>query len=168
MGGETELASLPAVTEATATRLAAAGIGAADITERRVSRRDLVAAGVGEGDADRIRREHGLAWGLHAGAGDLVRRAARVRGLTPGERAWVAASAADWEGAGKAAVGSVETDLTELPGVSRKTARRLATAGVTSLTSLAAADAVALADVIDADVRHIRTWRALARDRDDR
>jgi len=165
MGAEEELASLPAVTSDAAARLSAAGLTAADLTAGRVSRADLVEAGVAEGDADRIRRAHGLAWSFHVGDGDLVRRAARVRGLMAGERAWVAASEGDWEGAGRVAADGAETDLAEVPGISDAEARRLAAAGVTSVEHLAGVDAADLADVLDVDVRHLRTWRVLARER---
>jgi hypothetical protein len=158
---ESALAALAGVTETAATRLAAAGIHAADITAGRVSRADLLAAGLDRGDADRIRRAHGLAWSFYVGDSDLVRRAARVRGLTTAERAWVAASAADWEGATAERAAS---SLAAIPGVSEDDAAGLAAAGVTSPEELATAAASDLADVLGVDVRHLRTWRALARE----
>lgn len=164
MAGDGPLAPLVAldeVTEATARRLHDAGVEAADIREKRVSRASLVAAGVPAGDADRIRRAHGLAWSFYVGEGDLLRRAARVRGLTPEERAWVAASAADWEGAARGRTQS-RTDLASIPGVSEADADRLVGAGITSVEALASVDAGDLADVLGVDVRHLRTWRSVA------
>lgn len=164
-GDEATLMTLESVSERVAALLAAAGIDARDIRDRRVSRADLVAAGVPEGDADSIRRSHRLAWSFRSGEGDLVRRAARVRGLSAAERAWVAAADGDWEGAAAVAAGRSETALTGITGVSETDADRLAAAGVTTVEALATVDAADLADVLGVDVRHLRTWRRLARER---
>ncbi|WP_096391193.1 DUF7409 domain-containing protein [Halopenitus persicus] len=80
---------------ATAAELDAAGIDAADITDKRVSYRLLVDAGVNPGVAAKIRREHSLSWSFEAGEG-LESRSAQVRGLGREEADWIAASAGDW------------------------------------------------------------------------
>jgi len=94
-----------------------------------------------------------------------VRRAARVRGLSAAERAWVAAGAGDWEGAMRATTCRPETELSAIPGISDADAERLVAAGVTTVGALADIDAADLADVLGLDVRHLRTWRRLARER---
>lgn len=91
-----ELEGVKFVGPATAAVLEAAGIGPADVVERRVSHAQLVQVGVNPGVAARIRREHSLAWSMSGGE-DLDRRAEQVRGLQDDERAWVAASAGTWE-----------------------------------------------------------------------
>jgi len=79
---------------ATAEALAAADIDPETVAGRRVSYRELLAAGVNPGVAARLRREHSLVWAFEyrPGAPDLTARAAHMRGLTRGERAWIAAS----------------------------------------------------------------------------
>lgn len=93
-----ELTDLKFVGPATRAVLQRAGVEPEDIAERRVSHAQLVNFGVNPGVAARIRREHSLSWSLEGGE-DLDRRAEQVRGLQDGERAWVAASSADWENA---------------------------------------------------------------------
>lgn len=93
-----ELTDIKFVGPATKTVLKRAGVEPKDIAERRVSHAQLVNFGVNPGVAARIRREHSLSWSLEGGE-DLDRRAEQVRGLQDGERAWVAASSADWENA---------------------------------------------------------------------
>ena len=80
---------------ATAEALAAADIDPEAVAGRRVSYRELLAAGVNPGVAARLRREHSLLWAFEyrPGGPDLACRAEQVRGLTADERAWVAASA---------------------------------------------------------------------------
>jgi hypothetical protein len=87
-------AGVRGVGPATAEALAAADVAPEAVAERRISYRELLAAGVNPGVAARLRRDHSLVWAFEyrPAAPDLVRRAEQVRGLTPGERAWVAAS----------------------------------------------------------------------------
>ena len=92
------LQSVRFVGPATAATLRQAGYDATAITDKRVSYRRLVDAGVNPGVAAKIRREHSLSWSFRSG-GDLGRRSAQVRGLGSAEAAWVAASAGDWESA---------------------------------------------------------------------
>ncbi len=93
-----ELTDIKFVGPATKAVLKRAGVEPPDIAERRVSHAQLVNFGVNPGVAAKIRREHSLSWSLEGGE-DLDRRAEQVRGLQDGERAWVAASSADWENA---------------------------------------------------------------------
>ena len=89
------LQSVRFVGPATAAALADHGYDATAITDKRVSYRVLVEAGVNPGVAAKIRREHSLSWSFDSG-GDLDRRSAQVRGLGAAEAEWVAASAGDW------------------------------------------------------------------------
>ncbi|MWV63640.1 hypothetical protein GRS48_02205 [Halorubrum sp. JWXQ-INN 858] len=110
---EPRATALKWVGRATAETLAAAGLSAADVTEKRVSYRRLVDAGVNPGVAAKIRREYSLSWSFEAGDG-LDRRSAQVRGLGEAEAAWVAASAGDWESAADgAAAGSADGSSTD-------------------------------------------------------
>ncbi|MFC6785843.1 DUF7409 domain-containing protein [Halobaculum halobium] len=84
---------------ATAEALADAPFDAAAVREKAVSYRMLTDAGVNPGVAARIRREHSLAWSFESEGEDLARRSTQVRGLGDAERAWVAASSGDWQGA---------------------------------------------------------------------
>lgn len=78
--------------------LAEADLTAAGIRRKDVSYRQLVDAGINPGVATKIRREHSLPWSLGGSSPeDLDRRSNQVRGLQDDERAWVAASAGDWE-----------------------------------------------------------------------
>lgn len=87
------LTDLEAVGGTAAARLRERGVTAADVRAKRVSRRTLLDAGLDPRRARRIREAHSLPWSLYAYDSDLRERAAGVRGLTEGERAWVAASA---------------------------------------------------------------------------
>jgi len=89
------LQSVRFVGPATASALADGGYDATAITDKRVSYRLLVDAGVNPGVAAKIRREHSLSWSFDSG-GDLDRRSTQVRGLGAAEAEWVAASAGDW------------------------------------------------------------------------
>ena len=93
---EAAIESVRFVGPATAAVLEREGYDATAITEKRVSYRMLVDAGVNPGVAAKIRREHSLSWSFDSG-GDLDRRSTQVRGLGSAEAEWVAASAGDWE-----------------------------------------------------------------------
>ncbi|ATW89937.1 hypothetical protein halTADL_3235 [Halohasta litchfieldiae] len=93
---------------ATATALDTHGYDATAITDKRVSYRMLVEAGVNPGVAAKIRREHSLSWSFSSG-GDLDRRSAQIRGLGTAEAEWVAASAGDWEAASEQTVASQQS-----------------------------------------------------------
>ncbi|GAB3418801.1 hypothetical protein GCM10027435_19390 [Haloparvum alkalitolerans] len=94
--GEPVPTDLKWVGPATADAFADADLTAADVTDKRVSYRILVEAGVNPGVAAKIRREHSLSWSFEAGDG-LASRSTQVRGFGDEEAAWVAASSGDWE-----------------------------------------------------------------------
>ena len=104
------LQSVRFVGPATAAALADHGYDATAITDKRISYRLLVDAGVNPGVAAKIRREHSLSWSFDSG-GDLGRRSTQVRGLGAAEAEWVAASAGDW--AADSAVVGDEDDPSE-------------------------------------------------------
>jgi len=106
------LQSVRFVGPSTAAVLDREGYDATAITDKRVSFRMLVEAGVNPGVAAKLRREHSLSWSFRSG-GDLDRRSAQVRGLGRAEAAWVAASAGDWESAGVASVDATDDGETE-------------------------------------------------------
>lgn len=93
---DTTLRSIRYVGPATAAVLDSHGFEATAITDKRVSYRMLVDAGVNPGVAAKIRREHSLSWSFNSG-GDLGRRSTQIKGLGTAEAEWVAASAGDWE-----------------------------------------------------------------------
>ena len=93
---EAALESVRFIGPATAAVLEREGYNATAITDKRVSYRMLVDAGVNPGVAAKIRREHSLSWSFDSG-GDLDRRSTQIRGLGSAEAEWVAASAGDWE-----------------------------------------------------------------------
>jgi len=93
---ETGVESVRYVGPATAAVLDREGYDATAITEKRVSYRMLVDAGVNLGVAAKIRRENSLSWSFDSGS-DLDRRSEQIRGLGSAEAEWVAASAGDWE-----------------------------------------------------------------------
>jgi len=93
------LQSVRFIGPSTAAVLDREGYDVTAITDKRISYRMLVEAGVNPGVAAKIRREHSLSWSF--GGGDLNRRSAQIRGLGSAEAAWVAASAGDWETASK-------------------------------------------------------------------
>lgn len=169
---------------ATATVLDESNLEAAAILEKHVSYQMLVDAGVNPGVAAKIRREHSLAWSFEGTGGDaLARRSSQVRGLRDDERAWVAASAGDWEnvepettasadgsGAAEAAEAawrdrSKPDPVTDVAGIEGEQAELLAEAGINSVRSLASADPERVADVLELDAALVRTWRDAARDR---
>lgn len=85
---------LRAVGGGTAAIINGASFDAADILAKRVSYRMLRDAGVTERVADALRREYSLVWSFFwTHDPDLCNRAAKITGLTQGERDWIAASA---------------------------------------------------------------------------
>lgn len=166
---------------ATAESLSEADISAGAIPRKEVSYRELVDAGINAGVATKIRREHSLAWSLSGDSDDLDRRSSQVRGLKDGERAWVAASAGDWEstepttddaeadgsGAAEAAEAawrerSKPDPVTDVPGITEDDAERLAKAGINSVRSLATSNPETVADVLGLDVETLDEWRTAA------
>jgi hypothetical protein len=172
---DSDLTDLRFVGPATAAVLAAADVSAADVREKRVDYETLLTAGVNPGVAARIRREHSLAWS-HTAGGDLSGRAARVAGLGESERAWVAASAGDWEDreVARESGGEWRTDesawlagggprpVADLDCVSDDDAVRLAEAGVTSVGALARADAEAVASSLGLAPSAVAAWKTAA------
>jgi hypothetical protein len=182
----TDLIDLRFVGPATADALAAAGVGPAAVSEKRISYDQLVEAGVNPGVAAKIRREHSLSWSFTSNKSTLARRSKQVRGLGDAERAWVAASAGDWERTATAA-DPAETDgsgdptaaeaawrdrskptpVTSLSVVDEAAAEALAEAGITSVRRLATADPERIADVLELDVETVAEWHRAARARRD-
>lgn len=169
---------------ATAARIEEADFEAAGILEKHVSYDMLIDAGVNPGVAARIRREHSLAWSFSGSEGeDLTRRSSQVRGLRDDERAWVAASAGDWQNTqpetaasadGSGSAEAAETawrnrskpeSVTVIPGIDADCAERLAEGGITSVRSLATADPERVADVLGLDAERVTMWREAARER---
>lgn len=179
--GDESLADLRFVGPATAAVLDDAGVTPADVRDKRVSHAQLLDAGVNAGVAAKIRREHSLAWSFESSGEDLDRRASQVRGLDDDERAWVSASAGDWESASPGASadgsGSAEaeeaawrdrtrpTPVTDLDVVDDDLAAALAEGGIRSLRSLAGADADEVASSLDLDADEVREWQSAASDR---
>jgi len=168
---------------ATAGALAEAGIDPGDLLAKRVSYNQLVDCGVNPGVAARIRREHSLSWSFESSSEDLDRRSAQVRGLDDEERAWVAASAGDWETDAEswtsdaAADGSGDPEdaeaawrsrsapepVTGVDGVDDDVARRLARGGITSVRALATVNVESAADALDIDADALSRLRSRAR-----
>lgn len=177
-----DVTELQFVGEATANVLSGADIGPDAILAKRVSHAQLLAAGVNPGVAAKIRREHSLSWSFEGGE-DLDRRADQVRGLGDDERAWVAASAGDWEddqppveattdGSGSAIEAesawqarSKPTPVTELDGVGAARAETLSRGGINSVRSMALADPEEVADSLDLAPKRVEQWREQARRR---
>lgn len=221
------LESVRYVGPATAAVLEREGYDAAAITEKRVSYRMLVDAGVNPGVAAKIRREHSLSWSFDSGS-DLDRRSEQIRGLGSAEAEWIAASAGDWadgptaddtpvdgdietaaepdstdevddswgtdvrpwpthgestatdtaadaaattDGSGDAISAeaawrarSKPTPVTDLEVVDETAATQLAEAGITSVRSLATADAEHVADVLGLLNEVVDEWYRAARD----
>lgn len=169
----------------TASLLEEAGIDAAAIVEKTVSYDGLIEAGVNFGVAGKLRREHSLSWSFGPADGDgLTRRSNTVSGLSDGERAWVAASAGDWEtdsantaesaaetdGSGEAVAAeaawrerSRPTPITSLETVSADLATRLGDAGITSVRSLATANPERVADALEMEIQTIERLCETAR-----
>lgn len=87
-----ELEELRYLGPATAERLRAEGVEAADIRDKRISYRRLVDTGINAGVATKIRRWHSLPWTFGGEESQLDNRSKNVRRLREGEREWVAAS----------------------------------------------------------------------------
>jgi len=165
---------------ATADRLAAADVDPADVLAKRVSHAQLLAAGVNAGVAAKIRRHYSLSWSFESSGEDLSRRAAQVRGLDDDERAWVQASAGDWENADVGATadgsGAVEAEeaawrdrskpdpVTAIHGIGPKRAERLAEAGIRSVRSLANADPAEVAESLALNAERVSGWCDEARE----
>lgn len=168
------LAGLDGVTPVAAAQLTAAGITASDVTDKRVTYRDLVDAGVEQGVAMDLRRQYSLSWSSTLGDG-LDERAESMGGLQDDERDWVAASTSDWEELGVREYAPVEREPVDIWAdrerptpvgtvVDGWVADQLATAGITSVRQLARVDAAALAEALDVNVMQARTWRFSARE----
>lgn len=158
--------------------LSDAGVEPAAITAKELSYRMLLDAGVDESVADALRRRFSLPWSFETD-GDLDRRSTEVRGLGEAEREWVAASSSeDWQAfeaaRSRASEKEVEeavdrpwprpTPLTAVTGVSSKNAARLREAGVNSAERLATINAGEVANALELNVLHVRTWRHNARE----
>jgi len=163
------------VEDAAASALADADVDVEAVRERAVSYRDLLDAGVDRDAATELRREFSLPYSTAFGEG-VAERSDEVSGLQDGERAWVAASGADWESMGVPEYDPVEreaadvwadrdrpTPVTAVSGVGPADAERLAEVGVTSVRQLSFVDASAVAALLDLDVMAVRTWRFAAR-----
>lgn len=168
---------------ATAAVIESAAFDAKAIESKQVSYETLVEAGVNHGVAARIRREHSLPWSFEGGGESLERRSSQVRGLQDGERAWVAASAGDWEntdpktpasadGGGSAEAAeaawrerSKPDPVLEIPDIDEGEAKLLAEGGITSIRSLATANVEHVADVLELELERIESWRNAARER---
>lgn len=160
--------------------LEAADVDPDAVREKAHSYRTLVDAGVDEGIADALRRRFSLPWSFDGESdGDLERRSSEIRGLGAAERKWIAVSdGEDWQSfeydsSSLAVVGRDRpaerpwpepTPTTAVVGVSPENADRLAEAGIRSAERLATIDAVDVADALDLDVLHVRTWRHNARE----
>ena len=176
------LVTLDGVDEESAGRLADAGVTAGDLRDRRVSYSDLLGAGVAPDRAARLRREHALQWSFEAGDDDLAERSASLRGLEAEERAWIEASAGDWEDRlGTRPVGGDDdsgdddsgddgpewtspTPVTAIPGIDGEYAERLAEGGVVSVRTLAVADPVKVAAALGMEPNRVTSWHWRARE----
>lgn len=182
------LADLKYIGQTTAETVAEDGITAEKVRNKRVSYRMLLEAGTNPGVATKVRREHSLPWSITGNAGeDLGKRSDQIRGLQDDERAWVAASSGDWaSGTGRSGTGGADDDstaeegddstaeadggeaawrerskpdpVTEVDGVDDEVAEQLAKAGITSVRSLATADAESISDVLGLDEDRVAEW----------
>lgn len=172
--------TLPGADEGAVATLTDAGIDPADVRERAVSYRDLLAAGLDRTTATRLRREFSLPYSTRFGEG-IEDRSEEVTGLQSGEREWVAASASDWEALGVPEYDPVEREpedvwadrdrpvpVERVSGVGPDDRAALATVGITSARQLGIASAATVARLLDLDVRQVRLWRHAARDLTDR
>lgn len=171
-----DLETVAFVGPATADRLAPTDIDATDITSRRVTHADLIAADVNPGVAARLRRRHSLPWSRSADADDLDRRATNIRGLDGDEQAWVAASAGDWTDTLDRELPTAEDPeppsrepdrdpVTVIDGIGPTRAGTLADAGITSVRALAIVDPETVASTLDLAESRVRRWRESARKR---
>lgn len=153
-----------------------AGIEPQEVTQRRISYRLLLDAGVEESIATTLRRRFSLPWSFEAD-GDLNRRSDEVRGLGDAERDWVVASLDEaWQSLDPSDLDFEDRDEDEherpwaeptpldgVIGLSGSNATKLENAGINSAERLATIDAAAVADAIDVDVLLVRLWRFNAR-----
>jgi len=160
-----------------------AALESADVDPEAVARREcsyrmLLDAAVAEPLADKLRRRFSLPWSF-SNDGDLDRRSTEVRGLGDAEREWVAVSGDEsWQSFDITPTREPDADretpadrpfprptpVTAVMGVGPDDADELARAGIVSAERLATIDGVAIASVLDLDVRHVRTWRHNARE----
>jgi len=179
-GDPETLVALDGVDEELAERLADVDVTAADVADRRVSYRELVRAGVAPERAARLRREHSLRWSFETGDDDLAERSSTLRGLEDEERAWIEASAGDWEDCLVARpVGDDDaarddgpewtppTPVTAIPGIDEEYAERLAEGGVVSVRTLAVADPVKVATALGMEPNRVTSWHWRAREETD-
>ncbi|SEQ48154.1 hypothetical protein SAMN04489841_1852 [Natrinema salaciae] len=158
--------------------LEAAEIDPDAVADKEYSYRMLLDRGVDETIAATLRRRFSLPWSFESD-GDLDRRSNEVRGLGDAEREWIAVSGdEDWqtfeyEHSEPIAVGRERpserpyprpTPVTAVTGVGPDDADALADAGIRSAERLATVDAMAVANALDLNVLHVRTWRHNARE----
>ncbi|WP_222920372.1 hypothetical protein [Natrinema sp. SYSU A 869] len=148
------------------------------IADKVYSYRMLLDEGVDEPIADTLRRRYSLPWSFES-EGDLDRRSNEVRGLGDAEREWIAVSDdEDWQTFeyDHSAPIALEreppserpyprpTSVTAVAGVGPNDADALAEAGVRSVKRLATIDAMTVANALELNVLHVRTWRHNARE----
>ena len=171
---ESESGFEPAEREA----LVDAGIDPDVVLEGECSYRRLRDEGVPEPIADTLRRRLSLPWSFETD-GDLDRRSTTVRGLGEAEREWIEVSgdetwqSFDYDHTEPISVGRERpterpypkpTAVTAVAGVGPDDADTLAEAGIQSAERLATIDAMTVADLLDLNVLHVRTWRHNARE----
>ncbi len=158
--------------------LEAADVDPDAVREKEYSYRALLEAGVDESVADALRRRFSLPWSYETD-GDLDRRSNEVRGLADSEREWIAVSGdEDWQSF-EYETEDVDviprekpderpypkpTPVTAVTGVGPDDAEKLAEAGIVSAERLATINAFEVANALDLDVLHVRTWRHNARE----
>ncbi|AFZ74042.1 DUF7409 domain-containing protein [Natronobacterium gregoryi] len=155
-----------------------AGLDPDGVVEKRFSYRTLLDEGVDESVAAALRRQFSLPWSYESD-GDLDRRSNEVRGLADSERKWIAVSgdddwqSFDYETEDIDVVPRKKPDerpypkptpVTAVTGVGPDDAEKLAEAGIVSADRLATINAFEVADALELDVIHVRTWRHNARE----
>lgn len=158
--------------------LEAADIEPDTVADKEYSYRMLLDEGVDETIAATLRRRFSLPWSFES-EGDLDRRSNEVRGLGDAEREWIAVSgdedwqAFEYEHSEPIAVERERpserpypkpTPITAVMGVGPDDAEMLAEAGIRSAERLATVDAMGVANALDLNVLHVRTWRHNARE----
>ncbi|MDF9745221.1 hypothetical protein [Natrinema salsiterrestre] len=158
--------------------LEAAGIDPGVVPNKEYSYRMLLDEGVDETVAAALRRRFSLPWSFES-EGDLDRRSSEVRGLGDAEREWIAVSddeewqTFEYEHSEPIAVERERpserpyprpTPITAVTGVGPDDAEVLAEAGIRSAERLATVDAMGVANVLELNVLHVRTWRHNARE----
>ncbi|MGM0590252.1 MAG: DUF7409 domain-containing protein [Halobacteriota archaeon] len=139
-----------------------------------VSYRMLLDAGVDPTVAADLRRTFSLPWSFDSDGSDLVERSRAVRGMGDAERAWVAASAGEWEDVDiptpslenrePATTHPKPKPVTDVPGVDDAYAERLAEAGIVSVRTLAIADPTRVSRVLNIELNRLTSWHWWARD----